>query len=70
MRDALTVTEAAERLGVSRVTVWRMIQRGELVAYKIGGRWILEAGDVARYLDRVRNVPRQERDDERGTDTN
>lgn len=69
MRDALTVTEAAERLGVSRVTVWRMIQRGELIAYKIGGRWILEAGDVARYLDRVRNVPRQGEGNEQGTGT-
>src|SRR5215831_11962341 len=32
------VGDAAQRLGVSRATVWRMIRRGELPSIRVAGR--------------------------------
>jgi excisionase family DNA binding protein len=40
-RLALTVDEAAAALGLSRPTIWRMIQRGELQSVKVGGRRLI-----------------------------
>lgn len=62
MEAPIALSEAARRLGVSRVTVWRMVQRGELVAYKIGGRWITTEADVKRYVEQARNVPAKDGD--------
>ena len=45
----LTITEAAVRAGVSRITVWRWVRDGKITAYTRGGdgrqKW-LRAGDV------------------------
>jgi excisionase family DNA binding protein len=44
MADALvTVEEAGLALGVSRSTVWRLIQRGELPSLRRGGRRLVPA---------------------------
>ena len=56
----LCVAEVAERLGVHRNKVYRLIETGELHAYQLGGRrhtlrvdeheldnWIYGEGDVA-----------------------
>lgn len=34
-----TPAEAAERFSISRVTVYRLCQRGELDAVRVGGQW-------------------------------
>jgi excisionase family DNA binding protein len=39
--DYLTVAEAAERLKVSRSTLWRWIDEGKLPAYRLGQRRVL-----------------------------
>ena len=45
----LTVTEVCRRLSVPRRTLFRLIDRGELPAYKIG-HWIrLRVSDVEAY---------------------
>jgi excisionase family DNA binding protein len=41
--DALDVKGAAERLRVSRATVHEMVHNGDLVAVRLGGRWLLPA---------------------------
>lgn len=56
MADALlTVAEAGHALGVSRSTVWRMIQRGELPSVRRGGLRLVPATAVRR------RPPRRER---------
>lgn len=40
--NAISSTEAAERLGVSRMTVTRWIKSGRLKGYKSGKNWIVE----------------------------
>ena len=39
----VTVDEAGRALGVSRSTVWRLIQRGELPSVRRGGRRLVRA---------------------------
>lgn len=46
-RNLVTVREAADRLAVHRVTVRRMILRGELQALRIGGRYRVRLPEVA-----------------------
>jgi excisionase family DNA binding protein len=42
----LTVQEAGRALGVSRATVWRLIQRGDLPSLRRGGRRLVPATAV------------------------
>ena len=46
-QELITVEEAGRALGVSRSTVWRLIQRGELPSIRRGGRRLVPA-DAAR----------------------
>jgi len=47
--ELLTVREVAERVGVSRRTVYEWLRSGELAGRKFGGRWRVPASalDVA-----------------------
>lgn len=38
-KDYLTVEEVAKRFGVNTTTVYRLVQRGKLPAFKIGNQW-------------------------------
>ena len=38
-REYLTVDEVAKRFGVNTTTVYRLVQRGKLPAFKIGNQW-------------------------------
>jgi excisionase family DNA binding protein len=42
----VTVEEAGRTLGVSRSTVWRLIQRGDLPSIRRGGRRLVPASAV------------------------
>jgi len=53
-RELISVEEAGRALGVSRSTVWRLIQRGELPSIRRGGRRLVPA-DAAR--KRPRRAP-------------
>ena len=38
-RSYLLVEEVAKRFGVNPTTVYRLVQRGELPGFKVGGQW-------------------------------
>ena len=46
--DLVSVDVAGRALGVSRSTVWRMIQRGTLSSIRQGGRRLIRASALAR----------------------
>lgn len=48
----LTVDEVAEYVHLSRKTVWREIQRGNLAARKVCNRWLIRGADVEAWLER------------------
>lgn len=50
MSEVLTVSEVAERLRVSDLTVYRLIHARELVAYKVGNLWRIDAEDLENYI--------------------
>lgn len=45
----LTLTQAAERLGVSAVTLRLQIHNGKLKARKVGRDWTVSEREVERY---------------------
>ena len=49
-RLALSVTEVALALGLSRSSVYQMIRRGELRSVKLGARRVIPASEIARLL--------------------
>jgi excisionase family DNA binding protein len=56
----ITVTEAAERLGVSRSTVERMVTRGEIGAYQLPtGTIRFSDFEVDEFLKNCRIAPQQ-----------
>lgn len=48
MRDPISIPEAASVLGLSAGRVHAMVVDGVLPAVKVGGRWLLERGEVER----------------------
>jgi excisionase family DNA binding protein len=50
----ITVEEAGRVLGVSRSTVWRLIQRGDLPSVRRGGRRLVPATAVQTHTRRQR----------------
>jgi excisionase family DNA binding protein len=49
-RPLLSVEAAARYLGVSRWTIYRLIDSGELKAHKVGTRYKIRPADIDRYL--------------------
>ena len=47
--DYLSATQAAERLGVSRMRVNQLVNDGKLPARKIGNMWAIDAADFEKF---------------------
>lgn len=50
-QDLMTIEEAARVLGVSHLTVYRLIKRGRLRALRVGRDFRIRRSDMDRYLD-------------------
>ena len=50
--EFLTIEEAAKRLKISSMTVYRMARKGELPAIKIGKVWRISSLKLARLFDK------------------
>jgi excisionase family DNA binding protein len=58
--DYISVSEAARILQVSASTIWRWIERGELLAYRIGPRRVrLRRGELGRVVTPSKPVERR-----------
>jgi excisionase family DNA binding protein len=47
----LRASEVAKILGVSKQLVYKEIKKGNLPAYKFGGRVVIDSADLVRYLE-------------------
>ena len=56
-QNLMTIEEAGRALGVSRATVWRRIQRGQLASIRRGGRRLVSADAPLRRPSRGAGVP-------------
>lgn len=48
MSEYISVSEAAELLGISRVAVFKRIQKGQLKAEKVGRNYIIKVDDLGQ----------------------
>jgi excisionase family DNA binding protein len=55
--DLMTLNEVCEYLGLSRFTIYRLIDNNKLPAVKSGGQWRFAKDDVRKFLTRGREVP-------------
>lgn len=51
--EVLTITQAAERIGVSPDTLQSQIRRGKIAAERFGRQWMIEANELQRYREEV-----------------
>lgn len=49
--QVLTVDEVAAELRVSPQTVRKLIDNGELKAFRVGGQWRIKRKDLDRYIE-------------------
>ena len=67
--ELITLQEAAERLSVHYMTAYRWVRRGELPAFKTGGRLRIRVADLERFLsERQLDVAMQSPSGARQTD--
>lgn len=57
--NLLTTREVARYLHVVPITVYRMIDRGDLPAIKVGSRWRIRRQDLEDYLKRSTSQPKE-----------
>lgn len=55
MEDYLTVSQAAEKIGVSLLTVYKYLNQGKLKGFKIGGNspkrhWRIRPADLESFI--------------------
>ncbi len=50
--DVLTIEDVAEILRVSTSTVRKLIDAGDLKAFKVGGQWRIRRSDLDRYIEK------------------
>jgi excisionase family DNA binding protein len=55
--DWLSTKDACERLGVTLRTLYRLIDEGQVPAYKLGRLIRLKAGEVDAFIDGARIQP-------------
>jgi excisionase family DNA binding protein len=53
-QELFSVKEIAEKLGLSKDTIWRRIREGVLPYYKLGRSVRIRWADVEEYLKRTR----------------
>ena len=52
MNDMMTVRELADYLRLHKVTVYRLIRRGDMPAVRVGRSWRLRREDVEKRLSK------------------
>ena len=58
--SSLNATEVAEILNIAKNTVYEMIKRGELPAYKVGRKIRIDKADVEAYINNQKKTPTTE----------
>ncbi|MGV8921347.1 MAG: helix-turn-helix domain-containing protein [Pseudomonas sp.] len=55
-RMAYSVSEAGHQLSMSRATVYKLIQAGEIRPFKSGTRTLIAASELTAFIDRKMKV--------------
>jgi excisionase family DNA binding protein len=57
-RAVLTIGEVAELLRVHPMTVYRLLKRGDIPGFKIGGNWRVSVNALDRWMSEIGLLPR------------
>jgi excisionase family DNA binding protein len=51
LKRVLTIGEVAEMLRVHPTTIYRLVKRGELPGFKVGGNWRINSDALENWLE-------------------
>ena len=51
IESAMTVRDVAKFLNVGNITVYRLVQAGELPGFKVAGSWRFQEADIRRWIE-------------------
>jgi len=51
-----TLREISEKLGIPAITIRRLAARGDIPAYKIGGKWRFSEEEIREWLMKKKSV--------------
>jgi excisionase family DNA binding protein len=51
MQKVLTLPEVSQYLHVSRVTIYRMLKRKDIPAFRIAGKWRFNIEDLGHWIE-------------------
>jgi excisionase family DNA binding protein len=57
-KAVLTIGEVAEMLRVHPTTVYRLLKRGDIPGFKIGGNWRVSVNALNRWMSEMGLLPR------------
>ena len=57
-KAVLTIGEVAEMLRVHPTTVYRLLKRGDIPGFKIGGNWRVSVNALDRWMSELGLLPR------------
>ena len=57
-KSVLTIGEVAEMLRVHPTTVYRLLKRGDIPGFKIGGNWRVSVNALDRWMSEMGLLPR------------
>lgn len=60
--NAMTVQDVAEYLNVDPKTVYRMVNRGDLPGFKVGGSWRFHRSDLDEWILQQKAVAQKQGD--------
>lgn len=64
LEDILTIREVSEHLKVTERTLYRLVQDGQLPAFKVGNSWRFRHADLERWISMqaraTRTTPRKD----------
>ncbi len=58
--EIMTVADVAEYLKVNEKTVYRLVQSGELPAFKVAGIWRMKFKDLERWIETRKATPKKQ----------
>tara|TARA_R110001592_G_scaffold210945_4_gene462642 strand:- start:1400 stop:1954 length:555 start_codon:yes stop_codon:yes gene_type:complete len=61
-KEFLSINEVSKLIGISRRTIYRLIDRNELTKIKIGTRTIIKRSELNKYLEQPKEIPKVKND--------
>jgi len=56
MEELLTLEELAKYLKISKHTLYKMLEKGEIPAFKIANQWRFKKSDIDKWIEQQRKT--------------